>query len=109
LHLRVDLPRLLFLFRSQVLPGLHPIQHALLLLWRHTVKVLQLIAQLILPLGRKISELRIVFECFSLLLGRKTLMLAQPLPSVMLLPLRRLFRRMRFGMMAVLRHRKRRA
>jgi hypothetical protein len=85
LHLRMQVASLLFLPRGEMLPGFHPVQHLLLLLRWNAVEVLQLVAQLLLPLRRKITELRVVFQRFSLLLGRLVFVLTQPLSRMMLL------------------------
>src|SRR5580693_2380952 len=93
LHLRVQLPRRIFLLWRQVPPSVHAIQHLLTLLRRQVVETIQLILQLLLLLRRKIAELGIVFERLFLLLRRHVLMLAQPLPRVsVLLSLRMLGR-----------------
>ena len=55
----VDLARLLFLRGSQVLPGLHPAQHALLLLRWEAGEMLQPLPQYLLLLGREATERRI--------------------------------------------------
>lgn len=50
LHLIVKLPRLLLLCRCEMFPDFHAAQHAILLLRRHAVEVLQAILQLLLAL-----------------------------------------------------------
>src|SRR5580692_2193963 len=85
LHLRMKLPRRVFLLGRQVPPGVHAIQHLLTLLRRQVVETIQLILQLLLLLRREVAELRIVFQRLFLLLGRHVLMLAQPLSGVSVL------------------------
>jgi hypothetical protein len=86
-----DLLRPLLLVRSQVLPGLHAIEHALLLLGRQAGKMLQPLQQPGLLLRRKLSELRIVFEGAALLRGRQILIAAKPVSGVARLILWRTF------------------
>jgi hypothetical protein len=50
------LPRLLFLLRSQMLPGLNPVQPPLLLLGREAVEVLQAVFQALLLLRRQLAD-----------------------------------------------------
>src|SRR5260370_14351004 len=57
-----DLARVLFLILRQVLPGLHAVEHAFLLLRRQAGKMLQSVLQPGLLLRWKPPELRIVFE-----------------------------------------------
>jgi hypothetical protein len=84
-----ELARLLLLISSQVLPGSHAVEHALLLLWRQAGKMLQPSVQLGLLLRRKPSELRIVFERAVLLRGRQIFIAAEPVSGVAGLVLRR--------------------
>ena len=49
LSCEIELPRLLFLLRRQVLPGLHALQNALLLLRRQAAEALQALPQYLLP------------------------------------------------------------
>lgn len=69
LHLRMHLPRGIFLLRGQVAEGVHPPQHLLPLLSRQTVETIQLILQMLSLLLRKAAELRIGLQGPSLLLG----------------------------------------
>jgi hypothetical protein len=85
------LPRLLLLVWSQVLPGFHALQDAILLLRRKSAETLQPLAQSLLPFEREIAELGIVVQRFLLLVGRKIFIPAQPLSGVILLPRRWLF------------------
>src|SRR5713226_1039261 len=87
LKLRVELPRLLFLRGSEVLPGLHAIQNALLPLRRQAAEMFQTLPQPLLPLRRQVAELGIIFQRLLLLLRRKIFVLAQPLTGVMSLRL----------------------
>jgi hypothetical protein len=82
-HLRKHATCLLLLFRSQVLPNLHTIQHALLLLRRQAVEVLQSVFQPLLALRRQATELGIILQRSALLLRRDSLVLAQPLAGMM--------------------------
>ena len=84
-----ELTRLLFLIRSQVLPGFHAVEHAFLLLRRETGKMLQPVSQPGLLLRRKPTELWIVFERTALLRGRQILIAAEPVSGVAGLVLRR--------------------
>src|SRR6185369_4846411 len=60
----------------------HHLQRTLLLLWRHAVEVLQALLQLLLPLRRKILEVRIVFQLL-LLFGRWQIAVsAQPISDM---------------------------
>jgi len=83
-----ELARLLLLIRSQMLPGFHAVEHALLLLWRQAGKVLQPLLQLGLPLRSELPELGIVFERTALLRGRQIFIAAQPVSGVAGLVLR---------------------
>ena len=82
------LARLLLLILSQVLPGFHAVEHALLLLRWQVGKMLQPVLQSHLLLRRKPSELRIVFERAALLRGRQILIAAKPVSGVAGLVLR---------------------
>ena len=62
--------RTLLLILRQVFPGLHAIEHTLLLLWRQTREKLQPSLQALLLDGWKSAELRIVFERSALLCRR---------------------------------------
>ena len=105
LHLRMHLPRGVFLLGSQVAESVHAPQHLLPLLWRQAVKTIKLILQTLLLLGRKIAELRIGLQCPSLLL--RIVMLTQPLSGVTLLSSRGTGYRMRSGVfLTVLRPRR---
>ena len=88
LELLKKLARLLLLIGSQVLPGLHAAEHALLLLRGHTGKMLQLVFQPPLLLGRKPPELGIVFEGAALLGRRQIFIAAEPVSGVSGLVLR---------------------
>jgi hypothetical protein len=85
-----ELTRLLLLIGSQVLPGLHAVEYALLLLWREAGKMLQLVLQPLLLLGRKFAELGIVFEGAALLGRRQIFIAAEPVSGVAGLVLRRM-------------------
>lgn len=67
-----------------MLPSLHSLQNAVLLLRRQGAEALQPLAQPILPFCRQSSELGIAVECFLLVLGRDVLVLTQPVACVML-------------------------
>jgi len=84
-----ELARPLLLIGSQVLPGFHAVEHALLLLRRQAGKILQPSVQLSLLRRRKSSELRIVFERAVLLRGWQIFIAAQPVSGVAGLVLRR--------------------
>ena len=98
--LRIYLPSLLFLRGSEVLPGFHAVEHALLLLGRQAVEAVQAFQQALLALGRQAAELRIAVKRLALLGGRNVLIAAQPLPGVM--SLRRMLWRMRWLMLLLL-------
>lgn len=95
LHLRMHLPRCIFLLRGQMAEGVHAPQHLLPLLGRQTVKPSKLILQMLLLLWRKVTELGIALQRPSLLFGREIVMLAQPLSGVTLLHSWRTGHRMR--------------
>ncbi len=82
LELLKELARLLLLIRSQVLPGFHAVEHALLLLRRQAGKMLQPFLQAGLLLRGKPAELGIVFEGAALLRGRQILIAAEPVSGV---------------------------
>jgi hypothetical protein len=79
------LPCLRFLLRSQMLPCLHAVQHLLLALGRQAVEMLQALLQDLLSLRRKRPVMGVALQRLSLLLGRQTSILVQPLSSVMAL------------------------
>src|SRR6185503_1684934 len=81
-ELRKQLPRLLLLIGSQVLPGFHALQDAVLLLLREAAETQQPFPQDLLPGRRKVAELGIVVESFLLLIGRQVLVTAEPLSGV---------------------------
>src|SRR6267378_7274302 len=83
-----DLARVLFLILSQVLPGLHAVEHVFLLLRRQAGKMLQPVLQPGLLLRRKPPELRIVFERTALLGRRQIFITAKPVSGVAGLVLR---------------------
>ena len=83
-----DLARVLLLILSQVLPGLHAVEHVFLLLRRQAGKMLQPVLQPGLLLRRKPPELRIVFERTSLLRRRQIFITAKPVSGVTRLVLR---------------------
>ena len=85
-----DLARVLFLILSQVLPGLHAVEHVFLLLRRQAGKMLQPVLQPGLLLRRKLPELRIVFKRTSLLRRRQIFITAKPVSRVARLVLRRM-------------------
>jgi len=89
LELLKELARLLLLIGSQVLPGFHAAEHALLLLRRQAGKMLQPVLQPRLLLRGKLAELRIVFERAALLRGRQIFIAAEPVSGVARLVLRR--------------------
>lgn len=72
-------------------PCLHAAQYFLLAIRWKSIKALQPLFQLLLPLRGKSPELRVAFERPPLLVRRKPAMLIQPLPGVVSL-LRRLIR-----------------
>ena len=86
----LELARLLLLFRSQMFPGFHPIQHPLLLLRGETGEMLQSLPQLLLTLRRQTAECRIVAQGALLFSGRQILVPAQPVTSMSLPRVRRL-------------------
>lgn len=73
---------LIFLPGREVLPGFHPVENTILLLRGKAIKALQPIPQALLPLGRQIAELRIVFQRFLLLCGRNIAVASQPVASM---------------------------
>ena len=75
---RCQLARIGFLVWSEAVPGLHAIQHALLLLRRQAVEALQALLQLLLLLRRKPVVLRIVAQGFLLFFDRQIAILAEP-------------------------------
>ena len=72
---------------SQVFPGLHALQDAVLHAWRKAAETLQALPQDLLPRRRQAAELGIVIQRFLLLIGRKILVAAQPLSGVIALHL----------------------
>jgi hypothetical protein len=85
LHPAEHIARFGFLAGSEVLPGLHAVQHALLLLRRKTGKVIEPLPQLLLPLGRQAAEAGIVLQHAFPVGGRKALIAAEPVPGMVLL------------------------
>jgi hypothetical protein len=85
LHLRVQLPRRVFLLGRQVAKGVHAIQHLLTLLRRQAVETIKLILQMLLLLRRKTAELGVALQRLSLLFRRQIVMLAQPLSGMSIL------------------------
>lgn len=77
-----ELACILLLIGSEMLPGFHAAEHALLLRGRQAGKMLQPFPQAGLLLGRKAPELRIVFEGASLLSGRQIFVAAEPVSGV---------------------------
>ena len=77
-----ELSCLLLLGGGQVLPGFHAIQNAQLLLRRKGRKMLQSLAQLLLPLGGQAAEFGIVLQRALLLIGRQICVSPQPIPGV---------------------------
>lgn len=65
-----------------MLPRLHAIEDALLLLWWQAGETLQLPYQCLLTLGREASELRIAQQRTLLLSRRYVLVMAKPIASV---------------------------
>jgi len=84
LHLAVELTRLLLLFRSQMLPGFHAVEHALLLLRGKGREMLQPLLQLLLPFRRQTAECRITLQRAFLLPGRHISVLAEPIAGMTL-------------------------
>src|ERR1700739_3820115 len=70
--------------------GLHPVERSPPLLRRAVVETPQTIYELLLPLGRKLSEVGIVPQSSLLFLRRLVLMLAQPLSAMRPRPLQAL-------------------
>ena len=81
-ELRVQLTRLRFLVRRQMFPCLHAVEYALLLLRRKRIETIEPLAQLFLPLRRKIAESRIAFESLALLGWRHVFVATQPIPGM---------------------------
>ena len=90
LQLIVYLPRLVLLLRRQVLPSLHIVQHALLLLGRKAGEVLQSLAQLLLLRRRQVAEAGITFQRPLPICRRHIFMLPQPVARMSLPGMRRL-------------------
>ena len=59
-----------------MLPSLHPVQDAILLLRREAIEALQTLAQLLLLIRLQVSELWIILQSLLLLILRNTLILA---------------------------------
>ena len=76
MHLLVNLTRLLFLLGSQMLPNLHTVQHALLLLRGQGRKMLQPLPEQLLLIGRQTAECRIALQGTFLLPRRYVLVTA---------------------------------
>lgn len=70
-----------------MLPGLDPVQSALLFLSRQAVEVLQPVYEPLLLLWRKISKLRIALQRLLLLRKRLIAMRAEPVAAVVLIGL----------------------
>jgi hypothetical protein len=89
----LDLPeyllRLLFLFGSQVFPGVHPVQDLQLFLRRQVREMLQSFPHLLLLLGRQTAKCRIALQGALLLGWRHIFVLSQPVSRVALRPGRR--------------------
>ncbi len=85
-HLAKNLPRLLFLRGRQVLPGLHAVQHALLLLWRQAGEMLQPLPQQLLPRRRQTPKPRIILQGAFLFGWRQVFVAPQPVPRMTLHP-----------------------
>src|ERR1700682_397113 len=83
LELRKKLLGLLFLLRSQMLPGFHAVQDALLPILRKAAEALQLLLEFLLPLRRKVAELGITLQRLLLLIRRHVFVLPQPLAGMM--------------------------
>jgi hypothetical protein len=70
LHPFENLASLLFLFRSQVFPGFHAIQHPKLLLRRQTGEILQPITEYLLAARGKAAKCRVILQSLLLLVWR---------------------------------------
>src|SRR6266581_76786 len=84
LNLLKEILGLPFLVAGEVLPGFHPVQDAFLLFGGQTREVLQALQELRLPLRRELLKVRIVLQRLALLVGRKILVAAKPVSSVVL-------------------------
>jgi hypothetical protein len=69
-ELRIHRAELLLLLWRQVFPCFHALKHLLLPVCRHTVKVLQPLLELLLPLWGQAAKRRIVLKCPPLLVER---------------------------------------
>ena len=85
LHLLENLLRPLFLLGCQVLPGIHAVEHAQLLLRGQTGKVLESLSQLLLPLRRKTAKCRVIVERAFLFIAGQIFVATQPIADVALL------------------------
>jgi len=81
-ELLIELAGLLFLIGSEMLPGFHAIEYALLLLWRQAGEMLQPVLQPRLLLWRKPAELGIVFKRAVLLRGWQVFIATEPVSGV---------------------------
>ena len=84
LHLLENLLRLLFLLGGQVLPSIHAVEHAQLLLRGQTGKVLESLSQLLLPFRWKTMECRVILERSFLFIGWQIFVATQPIADVAL-------------------------
>lgn len=75
MELGIDGSELLLLLRCQMLPGFHAVKHLLLLIARQSVEMLQALLKLLLPVRRQAPECRIVLQCPSLLVYRRSTIL----------------------------------
>ena len=80
LHLAINLSRLLFLFRGQMFPGLHAVEHAQLLLRRQSGEMLQALPKNLLLFRGQTVKCRIILK-FALLFRRGQVFIApEPVP-----------------------------
>jgi len=85
LHFFENLTSLLLLLGSQMLPGLHAIQHPKLLLRRQAGETLQAIAKYLLTARGKVAKGRVILQGLLLLVRRQVFVLTQPVAGVPLL------------------------
>lgn len=72
---------LLSLVWRKVLEFRHPVQHLLLLFRGQIIETAQMLPQVRLAVGRQLLKLRIIPQQSLLVLGRKVLVLPQPIAS----------------------------
>lgn len=85
MHFRMELLRLPFLLRSQVLPRFHAIQDLLLPIRRQITEPLQPLSQLLLLTFRQAAKLGIAIQKPLLLIRRQISALIEPLSRMMTL------------------------